>query len=330
MDRSTCLRPEGGSDADYEPVLSCSSDSSQSDDDEAERVEFSKVYLKDLTPAEQTTVLTDFDAFPSMFHLAHPSVIGVVGRSMSGKTTWCTMYFTSAKCVAMFDHVYIVARKSQPAYQKFVEMYGPDRVSVHYVNSVQGLGATGGNLVPDDMDNQKNNLLLLDDMQEFARNKQILAAATQGCHHNNCTTVFLTQSFHVGNKQFRDQVMYWCLFWQPASVVDDVAKSICGKDKRYQTLFKEAYKRWVYERPEQPQFLLVDCSDQQRVLGEDFQLRPCGLLPESMPLPVAPTAKERKRLAKKAALSVLKRRKAPVNVKKALAGFVTTTTRCAR
>ena len=297
-------------------------DNNGADDDEHdEKVELSSVFLKDLSPSEQTTVLTDFDAYPSMFHLSHPSVIGVVGRSMSGKTTWCTMYFTSAKCVALFDHVYIVARKSQPAYQKFVEMYGPDRVSIHYVDSMSGCGPTG-NLLPDDMDREKNNLLLLDDMQEFARNKQILAAATQGCHHNNCTTVFLTQSFHVGNKQFRDQVMYWCLFWQPPSVIDDVAKSVCGKDKRYQAMFRDSYKRWVYERPEQPQFLLVDCSDQQRVLGEDFQLRPCGLLPESMPLPVPPTRRQRKRLAKRAAMSVLKRRRQPIDVKKALEGFV--------
>ena len=306
---------------DRSPSSSASSADETDDKGDEERVELSQVYLKDLSPSEQTTVMTDFDAYPSMFHLSHPSVIGVVGRSMSGKTTWCTMYFTSAKCVALFDHVYIVGRKAQPAYQKFVEMYGPDRVSIQYVNAATC--GTGVNLVPaDDMDREKNNLLLLDDMQEFARNKQILAAATQGCHHNNCTTVFLTQSFHVGNKQFRDQVMYWCLFWQPPSVIDDVAKSVCGKDKRYQALFRDAYKRWVYERPEQPQFLLVDCSDQQRILGEEFQLRPCGLLPESMPLPVAPTRRERKRLAKRAAMSVLKRRRVPVDVKKALAGFV--------
>ena len=306
---------------DRSPFSSASSADETDDKGDEERVELSQVYLKDLSPSEQTTVMTDFDAYPSMFHLSHPSVIGVVGRSMSGKTTWCTMYFTSAKCVALFDHVYIVGRKAQPAYQKFVEMYGPDRVSIQYVNAATC--GTGVNLVPaDDMDREKNNLLLLDDMQEFARNKQILAAATQGCHHNNCTTVFLTQSFHVGNKQFRDQVMYWCLFWQPPSVIDDVAKSVCGKDKRYQALFRDAYKRWVYERPEQPQFLLVDCSDQQRILGEEFQLRPCGLLPESMPLPVAPTRRERKRLAKRAAMSVLKRRRVPVDVKKALAGFV--------
>ena len=311
---------------------SSSSEQEVSSDEEDEKVELSDVYLKDLSPSEQTIVLTDFDAYPSMFHLSHPSVIGVVGRSMSGKTTWCTMYFTSARCVALFDHVYIVARKSQPAYQRFVEMYGPDRVSVRYVDA----GSTGyangsaGTLVPDDMNREKNNLLLMDDMQEFARNKQILAAATQGCHHNNCTTVFLTQSFHVGNKQFRDQVMYWCLFWQPPSVVDDVAKSVCGKDKIYQASFRDAYKRWVYDRPEQPQFLLVDCSDQQRVLGEDFQLRPCGLLPETMPLPVPPTRLQRKRLAKRAALSVLKRRRVPVDVKKALTGFLASSTRCRR
>ena len=308
-------------DADDRSPSSSASSADEDDKGDEERVELSQVYLKDLSPSEQTTVMTDFDAYPSMFHLSHPSVIGVVGRSMSGKTTWCTMYFTSAKCVALFDHVYIVGRKAQPAYQKFVEMYGPDRVSIQYVDAATC--GTGVNLVPaDDMDREKNNLLLLDDMQEFARNKQILAAATQGCHHNNCTTVFLTQSFHVGNKQFRDQVMYWYLFWQPPSVIDDVAKSVCGKDKRYQALFRDAYKRWVYERPEQPQFLLVDCSDQQRILGEEFQLRPCGLLPESMPLPVAPTRRERKRLAKRAAMSVLKRRRVPVDVKKALAGFV--------
>lgn len=317
---SHCLREEDLPSACAEGDYSSSSDDEDGPGQEHDKVELSKVYLKDLSPSEQTIVLTDFDAFPSMFHLAHPSVVGVVGRSMSGKTTWCTMYFTSAKCVAMFDHVYIVARKPQAAYQKFVEMYGPDRVTISYVDG--GASAAAGSLVPDDMVRQRNNLLLLDDMQEFARNKQILAAATQGCHHNNCTTVFLSQSFHVGNKQFRDQVMYWALFWQPPSVIDDVAKSICGKDKRYQSHFREAYKKWVYERPEQPQFLLVDCSDQQRVLGEEFQLRPCGLLPESMPLPVAPTLRERKRMAKKAAMSVLKRRREPVNVKKALTGYV--------
>lgn len=302
------------------------SESSESDTDHGEDVhplrqdempEFTDALLRDLEVSQQTRVLTDFDAFPQLFHLAHPSVIGVVGRSMSGKTTWVSMYFTSAKAVALFEHVYIVARKSQPAYERFVEMYGPDRVTISYVDD-----ARCARLIPDEMMNRnENNLLIMDDLQEFARNKQVIASATQGCHHNNCTTVFLSQSFHVGNKSFRDQVMYWLIFWQPESVVDEIAKSVCGKDKCYQTRFKDMYRRWVRERTEQPQFLLVDCSDTQRLLGEDFQLRPCGLLPEFMPVPKAPTKKERKAMAKLAAMSILRKRRKPVDVEKALTDY---------
>lgn len=300
-------------DVDLEPL------EEEVDEGEAEKsipsnVQFSNVHLSDLTAKEQSVVLQDFDAFPDAFQIMHPSVVAVVGRTLAGKTHLITKYFTSDKCLLLFDHVHIVGRKPQEAYEKFIEAYGKERVTLQLINNVADL------VIPEG-DKDKERLLIMDDMQTFATHPKVVETATQGCHHDNCTTVLITQSFKIGNTNYRDNVMYWFIFYQPPAVIEEIAKSIFGKDRAQVQKFIDMYKAWVYDREERPNYVLIDNSDHMRFLGQEFQLRPSGLLPPNYPLPIPPPPRVRKAMAKAAADRRKGANKQPVNIKEVIKGY---------
>ena len=256
----------------------------------------SNIYLNDLTEEQQETVSMDFDAYDDLFQIAHPSVVGCVDRPISGKTTWVTKYYTQARARKLFKHVYIVGRKRQKAYQEFVDAYGTERVHINILESI----GSGQSIIPQDMDPTSDNLLLIDDLQEYARNKEISAAATQDCHHNSCTVVFMSQSYFIGNKTFRESTMYWLLFFQLPSAKEKIINEMAGGNRDLAARMKRLYDLCVYKRIAYPRMLLVDFSDNIRLLGETFMVRPCGLLPEDYPIPTPPSDGERKKSQREA------------------------------
>ena len=189
--------------------------------------------------------------------LSHPGSILVAGPSFSGKTTW-TKRLIETSMIEPFPKRIIWC------YGEYQNSY--DQLRPYNVEFVEGF--------PEDLyqsiDPTIPNLIIFDDLMSELQDSQVLANFfTKGCHHKNCTVIFILQNLFPQGKQCRTislNTQYITLFKnsRDKTQANCLAKQMFpGKVKFFQEVYQDATK-------ERGGYLLIDLRPD---CPEDWRLR---------------------------------------------------------
>jgi hypothetical protein len=182
------------------------------------------------------------------------------GTSGSGKTV---MIFNLIKKYLIYDTISIYsASLDQNIYQEFLEEM--ERLAEENEDAIGKFHFSDdlNRVVPvKEMDKEEQNLVIFDDFMTTKNQSVIVEYFSKG-RHNNCSVIYLSQSYYTTPKDIRLNCNYFALFkGANASDLQHLRKEHSGSvdEKTFELLYKEATS-------EPHGFLLVDKRAKEKAL----------------------------------------------------------------
>ena len=170
----------------------------------------------------------------------------ICGNSGSGKTN--LLYHMLIKPLLHYDEIYLYARNlEQQKYKQLIQKMRQLSMKLGY----DILHVSNGEIAPvtemDYEDNQK--LVIFDDYVCDKNQRQIIDYFIQG-RHNNCSVVYLSQSFYKTPRDIRLNCSHYCLYEFPSSRESNRISSELGVGKaQYKAATRKPHTFLYVDKP---------------------------------------------------------------------------------
>ena len=170
----------------------------------------------------------------------------ICGKTGCGKTN--LLYHMLIKPLIYYDEIYLYARNlKQDKYQKLIQKMKELSSKLGY----EILHVSNNEIIPvtemDYEDNQK--LVIFDDYVCDKNQRQLINYFCQG-RNNNCSVIYLSQSFYKTPKDIRMNCSHYCLYDFPSSMETNRISSELGINKKnYRLATNKPYSFLYIDNP---------------------------------------------------------------------------------